>query len=361
MLAYFLAQLPAGALADRLRRRAVLLVADAVRALLVLVIGVGLVAHRPLPVWAVIVISVLGSLVSSVADPAGQAATRHLVAGDTMPAALALNTVRGQTIMLVAPLLGGILYKVWPALPFLIDALSYGVSFVMVHSVRQSLGGGRTGAPRSLIADITVGLRFVRNSRFLRAYLVWAALEDFSTAGMAFVLVLAVQPHGSAILGAALAFVSFGGLVGGGVATRSTRTSARSLLPSVTAAKVLLVGIMAVWPTPIVLAICLATVTFLGPTVSTAVNAHVFVVVPDNLMGRVQSSMTLVAGALYPFATLAAGWLTETTSPSGALAILGAMLASGLVAGLQLIGPHGLGQPAPPGRPETGRTLTQNA
>ena len=94
MLAYLIVHLPAGALSDRLRRRTVLLGADALRGAAVLAIGVALAGGARLPVSWVMVLAVTVTVVSSVADPAGQAATRHLVRGADLTAALALNSVR---------------------------------------------------------------------------------------------------------------------------------------------------------------------------------------------------------------------------------------------------------------------------
>lgn len=339
MLAYLAVHLPAGALADRLDRRSILLVADAVRALLILAIAVALIADAALAVPVLMTLAVVGTLLSSVADPASQAATRHLVTGAEMPAALALNTVRGQTITLAAPLVGGLLYQVWPALPFVVDAASYGASFLAIYLVRSPLGG-RRGPSRSLVADIGVGLRFTMRSRFLVLFLVWAALGNFATAGITFVLVIAVLPAGGATLGITLSIVALGGLVGATQVSRAGRFPARVAVPVVAGLRTLAGCVMVAHPTPLVLTVGMTVVAFLGPALTIPYNAHVFEVVPDHLMGRVQTAMTLVGGSLYPFATVATGWLVEATSVAAALgsqtAILVVVLGMSLLPGLRI-------------------------
>ncbi|MGH3713914.1 MAG: MFS transporter [Micromonosporaceae bacterium] len=335
MLAYLVAHLPAGALADRLRRRNILLVADVARGLCVVAIGIALVVGEPLSVPVLLTLSVLSAVVSSVADPAGQAATRHLVDGGELPAALALDGVRGQAIGLAAPLVGGLLYQIWPPLPFLVDAGSYAMSFLLVYAVRRPLGGGTPGRPASLLSDITTGVRYIGHSSFLRLYLVWAALGNFATAGIAFLVVLAVLPSGGTAVGAALACVSLGGLVGAALAPRAVAVPAGTAVPAVTGVRLLIAGVIAVRPTPVVLATGMTLIALLGPLVSVRYNAGLFTLVPDHLMGRVQSAMTLVGGSLYPFAAVLAGWLAEAMSIRTAMlamaGVLGVVFALGLL------------------------------
>jgi len=335
MLAYLMVHLPAGALADRLRRRAVLLFTDAARALLILVIGVTLVIDRPLPIPALLALSVLGTLLSSLADPAGQAATRHIVEKDQLPSALALGTMRAQAINLAAPILGGILYQAWPALPFLVDAATFAFSFLLVSLIRSPLGGGGPALGGTLIDDILTGIRFTWNSRFLMLFLTWAALANFATAGITFALVLIVQPSGATTVGIALALVSVGGMIGASLAPRASRLRSQMLVPVIAGLRLLITCVMVIRPAPAVLAVGMTLIALLGPAASVPLNAYVFDIVPDHLMGRVQSSMTLVGGALYPFATLVTGWLMQQTSAQGAMGFLAAVLT--VVFGLSLM------------------------
>jgi len=349
MLAYLLVHLPAGALADRIRRRAVVLAADAARALLVLPIGVALAVYQSIPISALLTLSVLGTLISSVADPAGQAATRHLVDREQLPAALALTAMRGRAVSLTAPLLGGLLYQIWPALPFLIDSLTFVLSFFLVASVRTQLGGGAATAKTTFISDIGAGIRFIGNSRFLVLLLAWAALGNFATAGITFALVLIVQPSGGGAVGTALAIVSLGGLIGASLAPHANRFRSRLLVPGITGIRLLIVWAVVAQPTPVVLAIGMAVIALLGPMASVPLNAYVFEVVPDHLMGRIQSSMTLVGGALYPFAALVTGLLAQQLSVQSALGFMALMFL--IVFWLSLL--RGLRMPdlaAPPAR-----------
>ena len=71
------------------------------------------------------------------------------------------------------------------------------------------------------------------------------------------------------------------------------------------------ISTMAVHPTPVTLTVGAALIVLMGPAMVIPYNAHIFTVVPDQLMARVQSAMTLVSGALYPFAAVVTGLLVE--------------------------------------------------
>ncbi|TCO62284.1 MFS transporter [Actinocrispum wychmicini] len=326
MITYMIVQLPAGVVADRLDRRALLLFGEVFRGSIVVVIGVALVLGAPLPIVPLALLMVAGTVMSAVADPTRQAAMRHLVGVDEMPSALALNTMSSQTMTLIVPLLGGVCYQAWPALPFLVDAASYAVSFVVLSFVTVSLGTG-TRERRSILADVGVGLRFVWTSRFLPLYLVWSALGNFVTAGVIFVLVITVQPSGGSTLGLVMSVVALGGLAGAALAPRTAKLPTAWVVSGGIGLRLLAACAMAVHPTPVVLAVGTTLIILLGPSILIPYGAHVYTVVPDHLTARVQSAMVLVGGSLYPFAALATGLLMELTSTPVTLLTLAALFA----------------------------------
>lgn len=321
MVAYLVVHLPAGALADRMRRRRVLLASDAVWAVLMGAIGIALLLDSPLPIEVLLAFAVAGTLIGSVADPAAQAAARHLVSEDEMPSALALNTVRAQTLGLVAPLAGGVLYEIWPALPFLIDAGTYVISLTLIYFIRTPLGGGANRDRTTLLADVGTGMRFLRRSEFLRSYLGWAALANFATGGLTFALILVVQERGGSQLGAALAAISVGSLAGAALAPKL-----KVNVPLVCTVRVLIAAVMVVSPEVVTLSVGMVLTSLLGATMSIPLNARVYELVPDELTGRVQSAITLVGGSLYPFAGVVTGFLAERWSVRSAVGFLTAVL-----------------------------------
>ncbi|MEU4160100.1 MFS transporter [Actinoplanes sp. NPDC026670] len=338
MLAYLVSSLPAGALADRLPRRAVLVLADAVRAAVMLAVGVALWSGSPPPMVLLIGAGVVDTVVSAVAGPAGTATLRHLVPAADLARAVALDTGRGLALGLIGPLLGGVLYQLAPALPFLLDAVTYGFSLVLILAIRRDLGGGRSDGA-TLRSDIVDGVRFVARSRFIVFYMVWAALMNFATAGITFGLVVVIGPADAAGLGAAMTVLALGGIAGTAIAPRLSGWDQQTLVRLSTASSVLVGVVITLVPHPVVIVACIAARSLLAPAAGIHFNARVFALVADAMTARVQSTMYLIGGAFYPFATLVSGWLCEWRSPSFAFAVftvlLGGVMALTLLPSLQ--------------------------
>ncbi|MEU6238676.1 MFS transporter [Kitasatospora sp. NPDC047058] len=343
LLAVFASQLPAGVLADRRHRRTVLAAADAGRAAAVGALGL-LVLGGGGPVLLAGALATVEGLLTAVAIPAGAAALPRLVPRRELDAAVAFGQGQSYLVQFVGPLLGAVLYRLNPASPFLLDALSYLVSLGLLLTVRRPLGGGEGEAGPRLRAAVAEGLRYVAGSRYLRALLAWSALVNFATAGLAFVLVLVAGRDRPQSLGLALAVTALAGVAGAVLAPRFPRVPDARLLRVVTALIAAVAGGAALHPSPVVMTGCLAVVALVSPAVVVRTNARVLGAVPDALMGRVQSSMFVVGGSLYPFAAAATGWLGEHVSVRGAMAVHTLVLA--VVLALAFL--PGLRHPPPP-------------
>ncbi|MGW1785304.1 MFS transporter [Streptomyces sp. NPDC002143] len=320
LLVFYAAQLPAGVAADRFDRRSVLMVADAGRA--AALAGVGVVAMtRPAgALWLIVGLMSVEGMLTAVANLAATAALPQLVPEKQRPSALALGHAQGNAVQLVGPLLGAALYRLHPAVPFALDALSYAVGMSLVLSVRGRLGGGGR-VSSSVRADIALGLRFVALSRYLLLMIGWSALMNFATAGIGFVLILVVgRQDGGLSLGVSLTAMAAAGLAGAVVAPRFHAANEDRLIRATTALIVALGVAGALSPSPVVMTVCTAGIAFLAPIIVVPKNARLYALIPDELMGRAQSSLFLIGGSLYPFAALVTGWLVERGSPSLAMA-----------------------------------------
>lgn len=330
MLTYLAANLPAGALADRLPRRSVLVLADLGRSVAVLVVGVALVAGDTLPVAVLLAAGAVDTAVSAVAGPAGTAVLRHLVQPEHMPRVLALDGSRRLSLALAGPLLGGALYQVAPALPFLVDGVSYTASLLMVLSVRRDLGGGRP-THSTLRQDVVEGVRYVLRSRFIVVFMLWATAVNFATGGMTFGVVVVIGPHDADRLGVAMTVLTLAGIAGSFLAPRLGRWGQQRLVQISTASAVAVGVVIALFPYPVVMVAAVGARALFAPAAAITFNARVFALVPDDMTARVQSTLFLIGGAFNPFATLVSGWLCEQFSPSAAFAIFAALLAAVLV------------------------------
>lgn len=329
---FFAVQLPCGVIADRLSRRAVLLTADAVRAVVMAVLTVVAVDRSAdVVAWLIVCLTAEG-VFSAAANVAAMAALPEVVPEPRRATAMALAQMQGSATQLAGPLVGGLLFAAGSAVPFAVDAASYLASLVLVLFVRRPLGGGGRDEEFTLRKDLVVGLTFVRRSRYLMILMAWSALMNFGTAGLGFVVVVAVGgEHHGRLLGPALALSAVGSMAGAALAPRFRKVNEDGLIRSVTLGIVLLSLGAAVVGEPVVVAACFAGVALLGPIVVIPKNVRVYALVPTELTGRAQGALFLIGGSLYPFAAVLNGFLAEHYSTRVALGLDTAVLAVVLV------------------------------
>lgn len=125
MLPFFLLALPAGALADILDRRRILLFAQAWMFVAALALGVSTVLHLTTP-GSLLVFTFLLSIGAALNAPAWQAIIPEIVHKDELPAAITLGSVGFNIARVFGPALGGfVVAMVGPGGTFLLNAVSF--------------------------------------------------------------------------------------------------------------------------------------------------------------------------------------------------------------------------------------------
>ena len=167
---FFLA-LPAGALADIVDRRRLLLYTQGW--MLVAAVSLALLTFLGLTTpWVLLALIFALGLGAAVSAPAWQAVIPELVTRSELPAAVALNSVAFNIARAVGPALGGILVAAvgsWAV--FLLNSLSFlGVIFVVYRWRREPI---ESVAPAErIIGAMRAGVRYVRHDPELRAVFV---------------------------------------------------------------------------------------------------------------------------------------------------------------------------------------------
>ena len=174
-LPVFLVGLPAGALADIIDRRRLLLFWQGW--MLVAAAGLGVLtlfgATTP---WLLLTLTFALGLGSAMNAPAWQAITPELVSRAELPAGVALNSVGFNIARAVGPALGGFaVAAAGPAAVFLLNAASFvGVMFVLYRWPRKHR---QSALPTErMIGAIQAGLRYVHYAPELDAVLVRVAV-----------------------------------------------------------------------------------------------------------------------------------------------------------------------------------------
>ena len=337
-LPWLVVGLPAGAWVDRLPKRPVLVLCDAVSAALLLSVPLAA-AAGVLTVTQLLAVSLGLGTASVFFRTAWTAYVPTVVpAGSLVPANALLHG--GESAAQVAgPGLGGLLAAAVGAVGAVVaDAASFLLSLVCVLRVR-AVEVRATERPRHLRAEVAEGLRLVLGDPVLRNLVLHGAVANLPLVGygaLAVAFLVREADQGPVAVGLLVAVAGLGGVVGAALSTRVVRAlgSARALVALKAGAG------------PCALLIPLAddgwrvglfaAGTFLvgagvvaGNVVSTSFRQTY---VPPELLGRVMSAMQFCNLGTIPLGAVLAGVLADGLGTRTAVALLTAGYAvSGLV------------------------------
>jgi MFS family permease len=308
-LPWLLLSLPAGALVDRQDRAGLMWRSQTIQAVIVGVIAIlAALGHIGVPVLAVTAFG-LGAC-DVVFTNAAQAILPELVAKPLLHKANGnQQTVLTIGRLFVGPPVGSLLFAIAVALPFGLDAGSFALSAALLATLPRR-AGRHTGHPpiRTAIAD---GLRWLTRHRLLRTLAILLGVNTFcGQLGNATLVLLATgtlhldaRGYGLLLAGAAVGSLA-GGLVNARVVARIGALPA--LFVSLATNAVVFVGI-GLSPDAVVLGALLATngfVTTLWSIVAVSLRQHV---VPNDLLGRVNSVYKMLGWGLMPLGAVVGG------------------------------------------------------
>ncbi len=324
--------LPGGALADRLDRRRTMIGCDLIRAGVLAVLGVLVLLHEVdwLLVLAVAVVDRAGSVIF---DPAANAALPGIVADQQLEEAWAATEARSYAASLAGPAIGGALYGLGRAIPFLGDALSYLVSAATVSRIRGRFRAEPTTERTGLWREAAEGIQLVRRNPLLRAVVIQAPLINFAFTGVIFTITLALRRNGTpaGAIGLAQAGIMAGGLIGAIVAPKlQGRLRLSQLIVALAASSTVLFAVSALLLPSLLVAVPVAIALLLSPTGNAALFAALLRAAPEEMRGRVNSTVLLAATALAALAPLVSGLLIQHVS--GRFALLFFTVTIGLAA-----------------------------
>ena len=316
-LPWLLFALPAGALADRLDRRRVMIWANVARALLMAALAVAAVVGAS-SIWLLYVVAVLVGISETLYDTSSQSILPLVVPRDRLSRANGrLYAVELAANQFVGPPLGGVLDSLGIAASFATPAGLWAVAVGALLLLRGSFRVERTHRT-TLRADIGEGLRFLWRNPVLRTLAVMVGVSNFATNAVWAVLVLyAVGPSSAMGLtdpgfGLLLTATAAGSLVGSFVAEWTERHlgRARTLNLSIFTFAAF-VGVPAVTAD----ALIIGGVYFVGGLTIAVWNVITVSlrqrITPDRLLGRLNSAYRLVAWGTIPLGAAAGGLLSE--------------------------------------------------
>jgi MFS family permease len=313
--------LPGGALTDRFDRRLTMIACDTIRAAVMALLVALIVLH--MASWPVVmIVSVIDGGANVLFDPSATAALPVIVADSQLEQAWAATEARSYGASLVGPALGGLLFGLGSAVPFLADSFSYLASAGTVSRLRGRFRPERSGEQKSIWHEIAEGLRLVWRNKLLRAAVIMAPLINFAFNGVIFTITVGLRQHGTApgIIGLAQAGIAAGGLAGAIAAPRlQGRLPLWQLVIAMTvAATGMFIVAALVLPSPLV-ALPVAVTLLLAPTANAALFAAMLRGTPEDMRGRVNSTVIMMATGLAALSPLTAGLIVQHVSAQWAM------------------------------------------
>jgi MFS family permease len=221
MLPVFLVILPAGALADMVDRRRLLLITQAWMVVAATVLGVLSLTHHVTPGVLITLTFILG-LGSVMNDPAWQAITPEVVSSGLHAPAVALNSVGFNVARAMGPALGGlVIAAAGSGVAFLLNAASFfGVIFVLYSWKRVGLERVETGRVRDAIRT---GIRYGLSEPLVRCVLIRTGAFSLAASSLLALLPIVARPHGATGYGLLLTSFGLGALAGAAALPRLRR------------------------------------------------------------------------------------------------------------------------------------------
>jgi MFS family permease len=323
--------LPAGVMADHANRRRLMIAADGVRLVAIAGLAAAILADR-VAFWAIPLVAFVeggGSAVFAAAEPG---ALRAVVPPRQLPAAAGAQTGRQAAVQLAGPPIGGALFGVARALPFLADALSYLCSIGLLLAMRAPFQQARLPVRASLRSRVAEGFRFLRGQPFLRTCAVLFGLANFIGPGVLLAVVVIGRRQGLSGGQVGLLVAAFGAclLVGSFLSPLVRRRLPVRAVLLLEFWTWMSSGLFLLWPSVYVLAASILPTALAIPSTDSVVHGYRIAMTPDRLLGRVQSVWTTIALVIAPLGPLLAGLLLETSER----ATIAVFAASGLLLAL---------------------------
>jgi MFS family permease len=312
-LPWFFFALVSGALVDRMDRKRVMVVVDWLRAGVVGVLGVLLLAGD-VPLAVIYVVAFLLGSAETMFDTSAEAILPAIVGADALEAANGrIQSTEWATNSFAGPPAGAALFAAIAALPFLINAASFAVAAILVAAI-----GGTFRAEKevdrskgAIGREVREGLGWLWGHTVLRTLSIMAGVINLMAFGVIAIWVLYVQDEiglGDLAFGLMLAAMGVGGLVG----ALTSAMVAKRLGQGTT----LLVALVLFIATTLVMALTstVALVFGAGFFIGLGLGAWNVVAIslrqsltPDELRGRVAATSRMLAWGTQPLGALLGG------------------------------------------------------
>lgn len=316
-LPWLLFALQAGALADRLDRRKIMLAANIARAILLagVAVSVGLGVES---IWVLYAVALCIGTTETLYDTSAQSILPQIVNRSQLSRANGrLYAAEMTANQFIGPPLGGILVAAGAVIAFAVPAGLWIIAVGMLFLVRGNFRVSREN-PASMRSEIMVGLRFLWKTKVLRTLAFMTGLFNLTSSAVFAIFVLyAVGPTSAmkltdAQVGLLFTTTAIGSLIGSFLAERIERAigRSRSLIIAILGGAVLIIT-PAFTTNPFIIGaafliggLCIVLWNVVAVSLRQTIT-------PDQLLGRVNSGYRLLAWGTMPLGAALGGILGQ--------------------------------------------------
>jgi len=323
----------AGAVADRLPKRRLLVAAQSTQAGLALVLATLIWTGR-VQYWHVAGVALLWGCVNAIDQPARQSFVVSLVGRSDLVSAVGLNSAAFNGARIIGPAIGGVLIaRAGIAPAFALNAVAFLVAISALLTVRAR-GAAAPRGTTTVAEEIAEGVAYAVRAPRVRLVLGLLLITSFCVFNFTvYVPLLARNVLGLGSEGFGFLMTALGvGAVAAGLSLGWIGTAPPSLGTMALALGAALTGLVTLsaarhfW----VAAVLLAAVGFAATTTTAACNTSLQLLAPDALRGRVMSLYTLVSGGVFPIGAFWVGAVSEARGVSIAFLVNGLVGLAGL-------------------------------
>ena len=315
LIPYALFGLVSGLAADRWNRKRLMIAADAVRAAAVGALAAAILLDRA-EFWQIPIVAFVEGTGATFFSASYAGALRAIVPVGQLPAAIGAQRAREASVDLVGPPLGGALFSVGRAIPFVFDAASYLSSLLSLLWLRTPFQERREIDTSRLRSQLAEGFHFLWRHPFIRTTSLLYGLGNFILPGVFLVVIVVGKRQGlsggeiGGLLAIFGAFLLLGSLLS--PLFRSTFSTRAILLLEVWAG--LGSAAFLAWPSVYVLTVAILPQALVMTSTDSVVVGYRVAMTPDRLLGRVESVRSTISRLIEPLGPLTAGVLLSLVS-----------------------------------------------
>jgi MFS family permease len=304
----------AGAIADRVSRRTLMVITQTSMMILAFILAFLTFTNTVQP-WHIIVLSFLLGVSNAFDAPARQAFVLEMVDRDDMTNAIALNSTMFNLAFVLGPALGGLIYAaVGPGWCFVINGISF-IAVIIALLLMKLKPFTPIDTRNSAISDMKEGLRYVINHSAVRMLITNLFITTLFGLGITTLIPAwsnTVLNGDATTNGFLLAARGFGSLLAalmiaalGRFRWRGKLWSANSLLLPIS----MIFFALMTWLIPSLVAMAIMGFAFM--VIVNLSNAMVQTRITDEMRGRVMGVYTFFFFGAMPVGSLIAGWSAE--------------------------------------------------